>query len=99
MAPPKWATEEQTAFLKCEDKKWEFIKAGPSTLKGFYARTTNAFLEKWPAEPHEKHLAKANGDETRAKELARDQVLKVRVMTHAILTPSDFSLAAHRGLV
>ena len=99
MAPPKWATEEQTAFLKGEDEKWSIIKAGESTLKGFYARTTLTFLTKWPAKPDEKLLAKANGDVTLATELAQGQVLKVCGIIYAILTPSDLLLVAHRGLV
>jgi len=95
MAPPKWATPEQTTFLKAEDKKWDLIKAGQSTLKGFYARTTSAFLQQWPAEPSGIHLAEANGDINGAKVIAQQQVLEVRVTTYAVLAYPDVLPAAH----
>ena len=100
MAPPPWATPEQTAFLQNEDEtKWRIVKSGPGTLKGFYARTTQAFLEKWPIEPDQKLLDEVNGDVAAAKEWAEKQLLKVRPTTYTILTPPNFSLTAHRGLV
>ena len=48
MALLKWSTQEQLEFLTQEDSKWEITKAGMGTLKNFYARTSKAFLEKWP---------------------------------------------------
>ena len=48
MALSKWAMQEQLEFLTQEDSKWEITKAGAGTLKNFYARTSKAFLEKWP---------------------------------------------------
>lgn len=69
MAPPTWATQAQLEFLLEEDTKWEFIKAGSTTLKSFYIQTTNAFLEKWPDTPSKSMLGEVNGDATKAQKL------------------------------
>ena len=74
MPAPKWTTPEQLAFLVTEDKRWLIIKEGASSLKNFYVRTTNSFLEKWPAVPDEKILEKAGGDAKKAKELAEQRL-------------------------
>jgi len=94
MAPPKWATTEQEAFLKNEDKKWEIVKAGTGTLKGFYTRTANAFLEKWPAEPDAKVLKLAKGNEALAKTMAETQARNARTTR---LTQFLFRLTFHNS--
>jgi len=90
MALPKWTTPDQLEFLKTEDKSWAIIKAWSTTLKGFYTQTAKKFLERWPTEPDKILLAEAGGDVARAKQLAEEQLLGVRVMTCTTLTPSDF---------
>jgi hypothetical protein len=87
MAPPKWSTPEQLAFLVKEDAQWATIKAGNSTLKSFYARTTNSFLEQWPVTPDEKTLVKVGGNAVKAQELAENKLLNVSMR----LSPSTFS--------
>ena len=77
MPAPKWTTQEQFAFLVDEDKKWHLIKAGNTSLKSFYIRTTNTFLVKWPVEPDEKTLKRADGDIGKAKVLAEEKLLDV----------------------
>lgn len=83
MPPSPWATPEQLVFLVAEDAQWATTKAGQGTLKSFYARTTNAFLEKWPITPDAKFVDEANGNMDRAKQLAEDNLLKVRSKTPA----------------
>jgi hypothetical protein len=85
MPAPKWTTPEQLAFLTEEDKKWAVIKAGTGSLKSFYVRTTNTFLEKWPASPKAEHLEKAHGDAEKAKQFAEDEMLAVSHMSETTL--------------
>ena len=82
MAPKKWATPTQHEFLVEKDKTWPIIKAGPGTLKGFYARTAQEFLQRWPAEPDAEQLKKANGDRGVAMKLAEAQLLDVSLTNH-----------------
>ena len=90
MAPPTWTTKDQLAFLSQEDSKWEYVKSGETTLKSFYLRTTNAFLEKWPTAPDAKTLKAADGDVVKAQEMAEAQVHNVSdlyVLCRRRLTP------------
>ena len=92
MAPPTWASQLQTVFLTEEDSKWDFIKAGSSTLKSFYAATTNTFLEKFPEEPSEDMLRQVNYDQVKAQQLVYAQKLAVSPLTSSISTsPHLFS--------
>ena len=48
MAPQKWASTEQEAYLEKEDAKWIIVKTGTGTLKNFYLQTAMEFVKKWP---------------------------------------------------
>ena len=86
MAPPTWANEVQLAFLWEENSKWDFIKAGSTTLKSFYAITTNTFLEKWPEAPTEEILKEVNYDPVKAQQLVFTRKLGVSLLTSAAPT-------------
>ena len=76
MPPQPWATPEQLAFLSFEDSKW-LTKAGTSTLKSFYSRTTISFLERWPQAPTAKMLEDAENDTAKAQESVYPWMLSV----------------------
>ena len=84
MAPPKKSTTEQLAFLMKEDLKWQGVKEGDGTLKNFYIRTAQAYLEKWPVTLDDEALAAAEGDEAKAKAAAEVLVhtVSARVLLH-----------------
>ena len=80
MPPLPWSTPEQLQFLKKEDAGWLAAKAGSGSLKSFYARTTNTFVQKWPAVPDKKNLEEAEGDAAVAQRLAVASVYSVSMM-------------------
>lgn len=90
MPPAKWTTPEQLEFLKTEDLKWTSVKNGPNSLKSFYARVTAAFLEKWPAVPSKRILAKAGGDSVKAKTMAEQKIGNVSILACSPLSFSYF---------
>ena len=95
MPAPKWATPEQLAFLIAEDQKWLTIKAGTTSLKSFYVRTANTFLEKWPeaAIPDKSLLKKAGDNAEKGKELAEDRLHDVSVDSPSLGCLSPFDVA------
>ena len=74
MPPSKKSTPEQLAFLETEDLKWKGVKEGEGTLKSFYIRTAQSYLEKWLVTVDDKALAAAEGDEAKAKATAEKAV-------------------------
>ena len=85
MAPPPWMTPEQRDFLVGEDAEWLLVKAGSGKLKGFYARTANTFLEKWPVSPSEDILKKAGNDAAQAQVLVEEEMFRVSRTVHLFL--------------
>lgn len=77
-----WTTPVQREFLVSEDLMWQQTKDGPGTLNGFYTRTTNTFLEKWPVSPDAATLEEAKGDVAKAKDLVQGQVHTVSTPLH-----------------
>ena len=77
MAPPTWATAEQTEFLYGEDPTWILIKASSRTLKSFYTQTTATFLQRWPRTPDEATLKRFNGDLAKAQAYINHETWKV----------------------
>lgn len=90
MAPPPWTTPEQAEFLTQEDSQWALIKAGKTTLKGFYLRTTLTFLGRWPEPVSDDILEEAGGDLVRAQELANQGALLVSMAIRATPPLSHF---------
>lgn len=101
MSPPGWATPEQLAFLVQEDEKWLLIKAGGTTLKGFYSRTTKTFLDRWQVTPDPAILEEAEGDEAVVQELVEKSLHKVSLPHYTKSSASHLApphSASHGGI-
>jgi len=83
-------TPEQLEFLIQEDSKWALIKAGETSLKSFYIRTTQTFLGKWPEPLSDDILEGAGSDLVRAREPANQVALNVSMATRATPLLSHF---------
>lgn len=90
MPAPKWTTPEQLQFLLAEDEKWLNVKAGNSSLRGFYVRTAQKFLEKWPMDPDTETLTLTKGDIEEAKKSVEAQLVKVSLIPLQLYDPLTF---------